>query len=254
MYSDKELPLISAKCITAGRIHCLKEAIYSFLIQEDSEDCEMVIVNDYEKQNIIFEHPRVRVYNIPPVPNIGLKENIAISLCRGKIIATWDDDDIALPHHIKNIKKFFDINKTSILHWRKGVYYEENTGKVSVNVPLGNSGIVYSKNAWEKSGFYPLENAGADQIFCNNIYKTFGYESVVHAEPEIPSWIYKWGQPMVYHLSGEGADTKSKKNVVQRHREYLQSIENYIPKGDVIIFPTWELNYKKLVEEHLKQQ
>ena len=35
------------------------------------------------------------------------KENYATNLCKGDIVAQWDDDDIALPNHLYNINKYF---------------------------------------------------------------------------------------------------------------------------------------------------
>ncbi len=56
--------MISAKCITHGRVHLLEEALNSFLLQDDPEDTELVIVNDYSHQRLIFDHPRVKIYNL----------------------------------------------------------------------------------------------------------------------------------------------------------------------------------------------
>ena len=54
-------PSISAKCITYGRVSTLEEAIYSFLQQDYPGEKELVIVNDYPKQKLIFDHPEIKI-------------------------------------------------------------------------------------------------------------------------------------------------------------------------------------------------
>ena len=56
-------PLISCKCITYGRTNLLEEAVHSFLIQEYNGPKELIIVNDYPLQTLIFNHPEVKVIN-----------------------------------------------------------------------------------------------------------------------------------------------------------------------------------------------
>ncbi len=62
---SSNLPFISCKCITYGRVETLEESLHSFLKQDYPTDkCEMIIVNDYPLQKLVFEHPQVRVYNL----------------------------------------------------------------------------------------------------------------------------------------------------------------------------------------------
>jgi hypothetical protein len=64
--------------MTYGRIDLLEESLYSFLNQNYEGDSELVIVNDYPLQNIIFDHPKVRIYNINHTfETIGDKENFS---------------------------------------------------------------------------------------------------------------------------------------------------------------------------------
>ena len=58
------LPSISAKCITYGRTHFLEESIYSFLIQNYAGPKEMIIINDYPLQTLVFDHPEVKIINV----------------------------------------------------------------------------------------------------------------------------------------------------------------------------------------------
>ncbi|MEM5811097.1 MAG: glycosyltransferase family A protein, partial [Candidatus Aenigmatarchaeota archaeon] len=99
---------ISCKTITHGRPHLLEEALFSFLNQDWDGDAELVIVNDCPYQTLHFEHPKVRIENFKNIfPTIGEKENYTVEICTSDIIVTWDDDDIAMPWHFKNIKKYW---------------------------------------------------------------------------------------------------------------------------------------------------
>lgn len=221
--------MYSAKCITYGRVGFLEESLHSFLIQDD-KDAEMIIVNDYPLQRLIFDHPRVRIYNTQPFDTIGEKENFACSLCSDTIIV-WDDDDIALKNHITNIREYF---KGGLMHWGRGIFLNGNEATIT---SIGNSGIVYEKRLWEK--FKHSGNAGYDMDF---VIKCKSEAYAVY--PEKPSWVYRWGNGS-YHMSGLGADTPDRDNVVIRHRRHIEELRlrGDIPTGDIILKPHWNKNY-----------
>ncbi len=163
------LPFISCKCITYGRVDTLEESLNAFLKQDYPADkCELVIVNDYPMQKLRFNHPQVRIHNMDfTFSTIGEKENYATDLCMGDIICQWDDDDVAMPWHLNNVAKYFtdDVN---ILHWNPGVFY--NGDSITDITWIGNSGIVFRKSAWEAIGHHPIENAGYDMTFIERLH------------------------------------------------------------------------------------
>ena len=73
-----DYPSISCKCITYGRVATLEESIYSFLKQDYPADkCELIIVNDYPLQTLIFEHPQIKIVNLDKTfDTIGEKETM----------------------------------------------------------------------------------------------------------------------------------------------------------------------------------
>lgn len=84
---------------TYDRPELLEEAIECFLRQPE-DDIELVIVNDRENQELVFEHPRVQITNVQTrFPNTGSKRKYAASLATGEFLMFWDDDDIHLPGH-----------------------------------------------------------------------------------------------------------------------------------------------------------
>lgn len=244
-------PLISCKMITYGRVEFLEESLHSFLLQDYPGEKELVIVNDYPLQKLVFDHPDVRIYNLDETfKTIGDKENYATELCRGEIICQWDDDDVATSWHLKNVAEQFtdDVN---ILHWATGVYYNDST---ITNVGwIGNSGIVFRKSAWKAIGGHPVENAGYDMTFVNALAH-YGGRKFAEMPNEKASWFYMWGG-RGYHMSGMGTDTSDRANVIERHSNHVESlrVKGLIPTGDVHLNPHWKLDYQKQLEEHVSR-
>ncbi len=248
----------SWKTITYGRAHLLVEMLYSFLNQEDISTSEMIIVNDYPLQKLIFDHPRVKIFNLDKTfPIIGEKENYAIERCSGEIIIVADDDDIAMPWHLSNITQYFEQN-TNLLQWQKGAYYNEP--EITSLTSIGNSGIVYTKKAWEAMGKSPKENAGGDMTLVNRI-KALNPDKVVRASPpdEKVSWFYRWATPNSelglgnFHQSGEGTDHPGRKNIVQRNAEYIEYQRKLgkVPTGEILLVPKWNRNYERLLKDYI---
>ncbi len=244
-------PFISCKCITYGRVDMLQEALYSFLQQDyPSDKCEMVIVNDYPLQKLIFNHPQVKIFNLDTTfDTIGAKENFATDQCQGNIICQWDDDDIALPNHLRNVAKFF-VEGTDLLQWHRGIFYNEPN--ISAISGLGNAGMVYSKAMWKSFGGYHLENAGHDMSFVMGI-RGISKNIVFAAPPDNEvSFMYMWGG-RGYHLSGQGTDTPNRPNVIVRHSEHIERLRKAgtIPTGDVNLHPHWKYDYAQLLKDYV---
>ena len=248
-----KLPFISAKCITYGRVDFLEEQLQSFLQQDYPKDlCELVIVNDYPLQKLIFEHPQVRIFNLDKTfDTIGAKENFATEQCKGDIIAQYDDDDIALPNHLSNIAKYF-IPGSDLLHWNRAVYMD--VPKIKDIIGVGNSGIIYSRKIWKQLGGYPLENAGHDMSFVVKIKSISPNIVLAYPPDDEVSWIYCWGG-RGYHLSGAGTDTPDRPNVIQRHSSYIESErkKGNVPTGDIILKPHWNHDYCQILKDFINE-
>lgn len=242
---------ISCKCITYGRIDTLEEALYSFITQEYDGESELIIVNDYPLQKLIFDHPKVKIFNLDyTFDTIGEKENFAVSQCTHDIIAVWDDDDIAMPNHLSNIDKYF-VDDSDLLHWQRGVLF--NAGQISAINSVGNSGIVYSKKIWKEIGGHPKENAGYDMSFVLKI-KSISKNIVLASPPDNEvSWFYYWAHRS-YHMSGLGTDTPDRPNVIKRHSEHIeqQRLKGNIPVGNIYLKPIWRQPYGQLFKDFVR--
>ncbi|NDG29761.1 glycosyltransferase family 2 protein [bacterium] len=244
---------ISCKCITYGRVDLLEESIFSFLIQNYDGNSELIIINDYPLQKLIFDHPKIKIINLDKTfETIGDKENFAVSQCSYNTIAVWDDDDIALSNHLSNINKYF-VDDSDLLHWQRGVAF--NNKKISAITSLGNSGIVYSKKIWEKIGGHPKENAGYDMTFVIKIKENSNKIILASPPDNEVSWFYYWAYRS-YHMSGLGADTPDRPNVIQRHSEHIEQLrqQGKIPTGDILLKPKWNLEYDKLLNKFLEEK
>jgi glycosyltransferase involved in cell wall biosynthesis len=105
-------PAVSCICLTYVRPELLEEAICSFLQQEYGGPKELIVLNDYAKQTLIFDHPEVRVINLPRrFRAVGEKMNAAVALASHNLLFVWDDDDIYLPHRLSFSVEHFDPKK-----------------------------------------------------------------------------------------------------------------------------------------------
>lgn len=246
-----EYPLISCKCITYGRVHLLEEALYSFIHQDYPGPKELVIVNDYPLQKLRYDHPEVRIYNMDyTFPTIGDKENYATDICKGEIICQWDDDDIALSNHLRNVAKYMTPS-VNILHWKTGVFF--NMDNITEVGWIGNSGIVFRKSAWEAIGGHPIENAGYDMTFIERLHKHGGRLFADPPKAEA-SWFYMWAG-RGYHMSGEGDDKPGKPNVIKRHSSHVENLrkKGLIPTGEIHLNPRWDRDYTQVLKDYLKR-
>jgi glycosyltransferase involved in cell wall biosynthesis len=248
---------VSFKTITYGRTQLLEEAIFSFLNLYNN-DSELVIVNDYPEQTLVYDHPQIKIFNLKETfQTIGEKENFAIEQCSGDIIGVFDDDDICMPWHLDNIKEWWKED-TNLLHWNRAVFYNEP--EISAITGVGNSGIVYSKKVWEKIGKSPIMNAGGDTILVNSIH-ALGSQYIVNAAPsnEKVSWFYRWSLPASkengggsYHQSGQGFDVPNNPNVILRNAAHveMQRIKGLIPTGIINLKPHWNHDYIEMLKTY----
>ena len=245
---ENKLPGISCRCITYGRVHTLEETIQSFLQQDYLGEKELIIVNDYGKQTLVYDHPEVKIFNFPEMfETLGDKENFCIQQCKYEIVALMDDDDTYMPNHLSNIAKYF-VEGTDLLHWQRGVYM--SWPKIEAITQIGNSGIVFSKKIWEQIGGYPKEQAGYDMTFVLKIKSVS--KNIVYAQPpdaEVSAF-YIWANRS-FHCSGMGKDNDNRPNILIRHSEYIekQRLLGNIPTGIINLNPHWKFDYVKILKQ-----
>lgn len=160
--------MISCLCMTYGRIPLLEEAVYSFLHQ-DFKDAEIVIVNDHSGNEVVLEHPNVRIFNVEKrFDTLGEKRNFGVDKCQGEIISVWDDDDIYLPAHLEAAAKVLKNRE----HFLPDRYFRSVKNKIKTVVRLYlHPGSSYRKSLWKRVGGYPHRTAAEDRYFDLKIKK-----------------------------------------------------------------------------------
>ncbi|MEZ4657924.1 MAG: glycosyltransferase family A protein [Caldilineaceae bacterium] len=92
---------MSCICPTYGRVGLLEEALESFLRQDYPGRKELIVLNDEDQQTLLFDHPEVRIINLPArCHSLGEKFKAAVALASHDLIFVWRDDDIYLPHRL----------------------------------------------------------------------------------------------------------------------------------------------------------
>jgi glycosyltransferase involved in cell wall biosynthesis len=198
--------LISCLCPTFGRAgspwqHLLEESVESFLRQTDVHS-ELLILNDHAAQELVFDHPRVRVINQPGrFPTLGEKYNAMVSLAAGSLLAPWEDDDISLPHRLELARErlddfdYYNPRRYWLLD-RLGLHWNHSMG-------VGHNLSLYRRRAWQTVGGYPVvtgsQDLEMDQLLAGHAVVRCCVEE---QELPVPDWyyVYRWGNSPC-HLS-----------------------------------------------------
>lgn len=249
----REPPAVSCICPTYGRVALLEEAIYSFLQQNYRGRKELIVLNDYNQQQLIFEHPEVRVINLPRrVRTVGEKRNMAVALAAHDLLFLWDDDDICLPHRLsfsveccEPAKGFFKAS--SAWFW--------NDGQLSGPCRNDFHGIsCWSRQLFDAVRGYGASGSGEDKVFEQYLKRQFP-DSISASEirPEEIYYIYRWLGTGSYHMSQFG-DYQAGENIGHAQVEsYVQQQagRGEIRHGAIQLQPGWKCDYRQLVASHL---
>jgi glycosyltransferase involved in cell wall biosynthesis len=232
----KPRPLVSCLCPTFGRPWLLEEAIESFLRQDYPGDSEMIVLNDFVCQRLLYDSDsRVRVVNVEKrFGSIGEKRNALVQLCGGDIIVIWDDDDISLPHritqaveHIADGVSFFRPSRAWLmandaaprLTWRE------------ISWPQ----CAYSMEVYRRAGGYAPLSFGEDLGFSERVVAAGYGVDFTEVSPDRASFVYRmWSQnPHASYNLGYN----------QIEDELLSQ---GVPTGTICLRPQWRSNYEAL--------
>ncbi|HEX9922198.1 MAG TPA: DUF6065 family protein, partial [Anaerolineae bacterium] len=243
-------PPVSCICPTYGRVELLEEAIYSFLQQDYPGQKELIVLNDYNRQTLEFDHPEVRIINLPHRFNsVGEKFKAAVALCSHNLIFVWQDDDIYLPHRLSfsvanfdQTKGFFKANKAWF--WNDG----------QVSGPERN--VFHGGSCWTRDLFvevhgYPHLSTGYDIAFEQLCEEERSSSIQVHqVRPEDIYYIYRWAGTDSYHLSALGQNGHADQGVSTYVRDRAKW--GLIKQGRIELNPHWQTDYSLLVQNVLK--
>jgi glycosyltransferase involved in cell wall biosynthesis len=240
------LPKISAYCCTYARVKPLEEALYSFLNQDYKGPKELVILNDYDDQKLIFNHPEVKIYNtIGRFDNLGKKFNACVNLTTGDIILPWEDDDVYLSNRMTYTQQNM---QNGYFHTSMG-YFEQDKEKLVKTGNYFHCNCAFSRDLYKKEGGYERTNQpNLDQIFLNKMKKASNFVEKPIEDKDI-FYVYRWSQTNSYHAS-EWACSETL-NVLKNAKDIIdhQKTLGLIPQGDYELTPKWSYDYEKKCRE-----
>lgn len=236
--------LVSCYCPTYGRAHCLEESIECFLRQDYKGPKELVILNDYEHQTLEFDHPEVKIYNVPyRIEPLGAKFNATIALCSGDVLMCWEDDDIYLPNRISyTLEHMVD----GVFHTGQG-FFEHKFKEIIEASNVFHATHAFSKELFYRIGEYPVKDqCSIDMELMQRISTELGKNYSLPVDISDRFYIYRWATIRSYHGSGWGPSntnvSKSVETLIEAQRK-----ENSIPSGNISLKPRWEYDYSGAV-------
>lgn len=229
---------VTCICPTFNRANLrwlLDESVECFL-RQDYEDSDLLICNDTPGQTVVFDHPRVRIINLPyRFPNLGQKLRFMLDEAKGPAICRWDDDDISFPWRlslsVENLGDKYEWRAEN--HW----YYPRT--EFSETRHPGNTHVF---SIWRKELLrwfkYPVTKSGAEDQAFNNLLWDIGMPRRGDLLPRDKIfYVYRWNTGS-NHLSG--------------HPEMQVNYENIgkapIPNETVEIQPKWVEDYLEMAK------
>jgi len=247
-------PPVSCLCLTYARPALLEEAIYSFLRQDYPGQKELIVLNDYGRQHLEFDHPEVRVFNLPKrLRTVGEKMNMAAALASHDLLFVWDDDDIYLPHRLalsvarlEPKQGFFKPDKAWV--WDGGTLSGPATN-------LFHAGSCWTRALFTAAGGYGAEGTGYDLDFERHLERACpGATTPYEIGPQDIYYLYRWGGTGSYHMSGFGQYGQGENVGHQDVEAYVQrgAAAGTIPQGRITLAPRWQGDYPGLVAAYLR--
>jgi len=248
--SDLNLPKVSCICPTFARVYLLEEAIESFLRQDYKGEKELIICNDFYQQELVYEHPEVKIYNLPErCPTLGDKKNQTYSYTTGEYMIIWEDDDIFLHGRISRlVNAILEINSEFMFEGPHIILYG---GKINYQ-PFTTAGSnIISKKLFEEIGGFPLINSGEDQAFNEKLRKHLNKQLNTCSNPNA-QFFYRFTSPRS-HISQHGPDKEDKKSGYQIMLETAEELimSGQEPKGRYELKPHWKKDWIEEVKSAL---
>jgi glycosyltransferase involved in cell wall biosynthesis len=163
----------------------LTEAISCFL-EQDYPNRELIILNNHPVP-LVCDLPQVTVYNEPGYASLGDCRNRLLELANGKLVRTWDDDDLYMPwaisQGVENIGDAPAWKPYQSWGWRMDrddVYLSGNTYEASWTTRT---------NVARRFGYLGLSGGNEHNSLEAGI-KSLG--GIVKGKVK-PSYVYRWG-------------------------------------------------------------
>lgn len=242
------LPSVSCLCPTFGRVSLLEEAIESFLRQDYGGWCELVVCNDLIEQQLVFNHPKVRVINESfRHPTLGDKRNATAALAYGDLLLTWGDDDIHLPHRISRmVASLQEQGGDFLLEGHHFCFSHEGMRRNAFSTAGAH---IVSRGLYNELGGVPHINMGEDVGFNEKVSRKTGRYPLPTCKDD-PAFIYRW-QSSRPHVSALSQQVSDELNGYTRMGLRIQELlaNGQEPKGQIHLRPRWTQDWETLAKE-----
>lgn len=236
---------ITCFCPYHGRNWLVLEAVESFRRQRlDGLTAELLILNDCREQAPTCTVPGVRIVNVSKMyRTLSEKWNAGVEMAAGRWIASWDDDDISLPHRlaqaasaIGGASMYANLFVWSMCH-KRGV--------------IDQIGKAWLCNAmFRRDAFLAAGGCDPDAWNDRSTFDKLKADAVWQREPDPARihYIYRWAGEM--HDSGhtDAADVR-----VQRFRKAVLADDRFARCKHEIV-PWWEMDYEAAVADAIRRK
>lgn len=235
-------PKVSCICPTFARVGLLEEAIQCFLQQDYAGEKELVVVNDFVVQTLSFEHPEVRVINLPErATTLGMKRHLAYQEATGHYCMTWGDDDIHLPHRVQRMVSFATQNQSPVA--LEGWHYVTQEDGVFLNRWSTCGAHIVEREFYNQVGGIPQLDVAEDIEFNKKCLQELGIAVLPYATVD-PGFVYRWHGTRRPHVSVIcNKDPYAK----MLERAYTHVREGHEPAGPIKLNPVLRSDYQELV-------
>lgn len=237
-------PLTSVCMCTYDRPELLPEAVECFL-RQTTEDSELVIINDRPEQEIVVDHPRIRVVNLDKrFESTGEKRTYSATVSHGKYLMFWDDDDIYLPTHTESCLNRLQYYKNKNIS--RAQYYWRDIGAHSyiLNIDRYQHTLLIDRDFYFKVGGHEHITRNEDTTFIQKLLKT-GKFTHYKLPYELPTFILRRGLPHARIGSIESTQPLNK----ERMAFLKEAADKRNITGRIVIEPHWKEDYVAKAEE-----
>lgn len=228
-------PGISCFCSTYGRPKkIIENSIKCFLEQDYDGPKELVILNDFIDQNLIFDHPDVRIINYHErIKPLGKKFNMNVDFCKYDILAVWEDDDVFLRNRLSYS---FENMKNGVFH-TKEAFVERSVFNIKAAKNYFHSQHMFTRDLFEHVGRYEERDiCSIDVSIMKKIEGAIGPYSQDMKSINDYMYIYVWPASESFHGSGMGVENESISDSAALIVEN-QVKKGIVPTGDIFLEP-----------------